>query len=76
MLFLSYRLRTDLKAARRCILLVPAFSTSFTVITDTCPYVMDKADIPEDKWVTKCAALAEEQTSPGTSKQEGIQIEA
>ena len=30
-----------------------------------CKYVMDKADIPDDEWMSKRAALAEEHQMPG-----------
>jgi hypothetical protein len=30
-----------------------------------CRYVMDKEDIPEDEWMTRRAALAEEHKMPG-----------
>ncbi len=30
-----------------------------------CKYVMDKADIPEDEWMARRAALAEEHRLPG-----------
>ena len=34
-----------------------------------CKYVMDKADIPEDEWTSKRAALAAEHNLPGAREQ-------
>ena len=71
--YFTYRIKPDMKTSKEMLVI----GTGFQHLIDSyfwylpfasvrqCKYVMEQSRIPEDEWMTKRAALAEEHNTPG-----------